>query len=156
MNFETLVQKHGLSVEENLSEKVDFFLAKPPYNLRKDPNDDHPEYGVFISSGMKNIEKVYGNVLKPGAHGYMFRSALQLALWYRTAASENKGKLDSTRERSAESGSQCKESESVELRVVSEKENSALHCICTFGNCQQIAVMKHTAHTSVVETGFHF
>lgn len=43
----------------------------------------HAECDVFGLNGTKTMAKVFGDVMRPGAHQYVFCSALQFAIWYR-------------------------------------------------------------------------
>lgn len=42
----------------------DVFLVSPPYNMRKDQNNDHAEYYVLASSDMKGMVSEFGDLMK--------------------------------------------------------------------------------------------
>lgn len=58
LDFRSMVEKHNFGLREDLSEKVEFYLAYSPYNVRRDQYNDHAEYDVLDSDDMKDIAKV--------------------------------------------------------------------------------------------------
>lgn len=47
VSFKHLAEEHNLSVGEDQSGMVEFFLAELPYNVQRDPKEDHAAYDVF-------------------------------------------------------------------------------------------------------------
>lgn len=125
IDYRNLKGEHGLVVGEDLSGKVDFVLSDIPYNVLRDPNDDHSQYDVFGSTDTKNMAKIFGDVINPGVLGHAFCSALQFALCLKPFASRKVKERHSNREDSSKDGSQCEEGESVELVLEFAMEHSA-------------------------------
>lgn len=64
VEFKNFVEEHELCIGEDLRKNVDFILADPPYDTRRDWTDDHGEYDVFGMNNIKYMDKVIGDVLK--------------------------------------------------------------------------------------------
>lgn len=72
-------------------------LVDQLFNLLIDRKDDHAEYEVFSTSDMKDMAKVVGDVMRPGAHRPVFRSDLLFLLWYGALALEEQNCKTTTR-----------------------------------------------------------
>lgn len=88
VDFKNSLEEEKFWGDVDLSGKVDFVLADPPYNVRRHQKDNHMEYSVSGSKDMKDTQKVPGDVMKPVAQGLVFYSALQFALCYKELALE--------------------------------------------------------------------
>lgn len=86
VDFKNLMEDDELVVGEDLTENVDFAPADPPYNIQRNENNAHAAYDLFGLNDAKDIAKVLGDFMKPGAHGHSFCSALQFILWYKAHA----------------------------------------------------------------------
>lgn len=62
--------EHELDVGKVLTEKVDFLLVNPSYNVQIEQNDSYAAYHVFGLNDMKDMAEVLGDVLKPGYGGH--------------------------------------------------------------------------------------
>lgn len=51
-------------------------LAVSLYNVRRDQNDAHPVYDGFELNDTKDMDKGFGDDIKPGAHGHVCCFAL--------------------------------------------------------------------------------
>lgn len=80
MYFIHLLKDHDLADSEQLAGTVRFVLADPLLNVQRNRSDEHADYDGLDLKVMKNMGKVLGDVMKPGAHGQVFCSAPKLAL----------------------------------------------------------------------------
>lgn len=76
VDFKNFAEEHELGLGENLSAKVNFALADPPYSAQRDLEDNHVEHDVLGSNVMKDMAKVLLYMKKPGAPEHVFCSAL--------------------------------------------------------------------------------
>lgn len=58
---------------------------------------------MFILTDIKDMARVLGYVMKPGAHVHSFCSALKFSLWYKTLALAKRELRASTRDYSEQS-----------------------------------------------------
>lgn len=65
-----------LAAGEDLNGNVDLVLADPPYNVRKNRDNEHADHDVFTLEDIKGIAGVLEEVTKPGGHEHGFCSAL--------------------------------------------------------------------------------
>lgn len=82
--------EYGLGAEEAINGKVEFTLVDLLYNLRGDRNEESMEYCLLISEYRKDpgpsrsqrwmMEKIIGDLMKPGANSFAFCSSLQFPL----------------------------------------------------------------------------
>lgn len=86
--FRNLAKKSDRRGGKYLGGLVDLVLVDPAYNVRRDRTDDHADCDVFRSNLVKDMVKVLGNLMKPGAHAHLFCFPLQLAFWHRILALE--------------------------------------------------------------------
>lgn len=77
------MEEHELGAREDLTEKVNFVLADPLWDVGRDRNTLHESYRVFDWTNMKHMANVRGDVMIPEAYRHLFRSAVQFALRYR-------------------------------------------------------------------------
>lgn len=82
LGFRNVAQEYAFTVADYLSGKMGFVLAEKPYNVQKHQNNSHTEYDVFRLSRIKEMPKVSGEIMKPGADGPFSCSALQFTLSY--------------------------------------------------------------------------
>lgn len=76
LHFGHLIEEHELGVGEDLSITLDLVLADLRYYVRRDRSEYRTEYEVFGSSDMNAMTEVLRDIMKPGAHRQVFRSAL--------------------------------------------------------------------------------
>lgn len=81
------------------------------------------------SSDFTDMAEVLGGLVKSRTHAHVFCSTLQLAIWYKAVASENKKERASTGEETGKCGSESVKRKSINLWPAFEIENSALHLI---------------------------
>lgn len=68
VDSKSFAEKLGSAAGEDLSEKVNLYLADYHYNLRRDGSDGSPDYNMFGSSDVKETSKVLRDLIKTEAH----------------------------------------------------------------------------------------
>lgn len=111
---------------------------------------------MFVSNDMKHMDKVFGDVMKPQAHGHVFRSALQFPIWYKALAWKQEEGHDHIRKDPSDGGPVINETESVQLRPSFNTENSVLNYISAVENYLKPTATKRAAHKPVVEMVIYF
>lgn len=79
IQFRNVVEEHEPAAGEKLNGKVELDLADPPYNVRRDREEENAERNVFALEDMKHMAGVLGVVMKPGeqAHPFVLRCSLR-------------------------------------------------------------------------------
>lgn len=140
--------ENDLGIRKDLRGELDLVLADTPYSVQSYRKDVNVEYDVFSSSNKKDMTKVPGDVIMPGADGNVLRSALQPALGHKALASVVKTEKLSASEDSREEGSESKEIEGVERRPTFEVENSNVHHVRAVEKYQQTTAAKLATNLS--------
>lgn len=150
------MQEYEHVLKENLTRMVDFILVDAPYSVQRKRINTRSAYDVFSSHDMKDMSKVLGDIITPGAHGRAFLSALQLVFWYKSFPLREKEWQESRKKSSGEGGSESEVSDNVASQPGSEKKNPVPHCIHAVGNYKQTMAVKRVAHTYVIEKAIYF
>lgn len=72
VEFVNLAEQSKFGIEKDPSVNVDFLQDGSLYNVCWELRDDHAEFDVFGSSGIKDMVKVLEDVMMPGAHMHVF------------------------------------------------------------------------------------
>lgn len=88
---------------------MEFALVDALYDVQRDRNDDHANYGVCGSSDMKDMSRAMGDVMRPGVHRHVLHSILQPPPQVRGSGFEKKQDQHSNREDTGKDTSKSKE-----------------------------------------------
>lgn len=101
MDILELVEEHKCDYGESLRDSVDLVSTDPTYNARCDRTHYNSDHDKFTVDDMKSMAVICRDVMKPGSHGHIFRTALQFCPWYRTIVKEVDDKEESMESQSA-------------------------------------------------------
>lgn len=155
VDFRDLVAEHVMEAGKDIFGKVDFDMADPPYNVRRERNTANSEYNVFNLQDMKDMVEHMGRRLKPGAHGDIFCSSLQFALWYKAFTSKKKEVQSSQMRTPRGRILRWREAKGKEMEVVTRtlwssrmcSRQKPLHYRRAVGNYHQTTAAKMADHT---------
>lgn len=83
-SFNELEQNHEEQAEgETILEGVDLILTDPPYNTRRELNQERSDYDCLTQSDMDDVVDVIHRLLVPGGHFHIFCSGMQFQSWVR-------------------------------------------------------------------------
>lgn len=71
-DFSYMLEGCEFSTAEDLISKVEFVLANPLDDVRRDVNIAHSAYDTLVLGVMKDLTKVLGEIKKPESHGKCF------------------------------------------------------------------------------------
>lgn len=78
--------EHNIVLEEDLDEKVDFVLARPPYIVQTNRKEDHAEHVLSGVDYAKDMARFQEGLKKPGGYRHVFYFCLQFTDYNRTLA----------------------------------------------------------------------
>lgn len=77
------MDEYKLTHGEYLLDLVELVLNDPAYGVRSGLEDAHFHYEVVTLVGMADAVALFKRIVRPGAHFYLFCSALLFGQWYR-------------------------------------------------------------------------
>lgn len=77
-DFRCRIDEHEFACRGSLVQCVEFFPSDPLYNVRWEQDDEVSAHYLFAYGDVNVMEKLYREVLRPGAHDQMFRYSLQV------------------------------------------------------------------------------
>lgn len=80
VDYKYLDEDHELGAGENVTGKVDFVFVDPPYNVRKNRNENNMESDLHTYQEIIDMPMILTDVINPGAHGHDFCTSRQLAV----------------------------------------------------------------------------
>lgn len=88
IDFHDLVKEHEICHVESLVDNLVSLLTDLPCNVPRVQQDDSSHYDRLSTYFLADVVKFGKAVMKPGSHGHLFCSPLQLGPWFKTLAKE--------------------------------------------------------------------
>jgi len=144
-NFQELEDTYEEQTGEELEDAVHFVLTDPPYNVRRERNDENSEHDMLSNTDMEQAAQLMGRSLKEGCHGHVFCAALQVNKWHETLTRVKKHV-----EVELDGGTEEQEKD------VFEVESAPLIYARAPGNYNKDPRVRRITHMNVLEMAIHF